>query len=412
MPIADIVATLLLFTGVGLMAMLAAKWIKLPLSLWMVICGFLFSLTLPLTGWDTGVRASNFQDLMLFVLLPVLIFEAAFNLDPALLKRFLPTVSTLATLGLVLSTVITAIMLFYGIGHPEGFPFIAALLAGAVISATDPVAVVSQLKQLNAPEELSTLVEGESLFNDATAIVLFTLLVSIATGATEPNFISGVVTFLSVFFGGIVVGVVAGYLFVFLQKVIGADPVTHGVLTITLAYGGFYVAEHVFHFSGVMAVLVSAIIYRLKASLAHQDVAHGLTLHGIHHIWEFIAFIANMFVFVLLGLVISLDMFEQRWLAILIAIAAATLARLLAVYSSVFITAKLGNAINPKYPLLMWWGGLRGAVTVALVLSIPTELPYWWTIQSIGFGVVVFTLIVQANTTAWMFSKLGIKSDT
>lgn len=403
MHIADIIGTILMFFGLGLGAMLLAKWIKLPLSLWMVILGFLFSLILPLINWDTGVRASNFQDLMLFVLLPVLIFEAAFNLKLKLIEKFLPSITTLATIGLLISTTISAGILFFGIGSAGGFPIIAALLTGAVISATDPVAVVSQLKQLKAPEELNTLIEGESLFNDATAIVLFTILMGIALGTTEPDVLNGFITFLKVFFGGILVGSILGFGFVFLQKVLAHDAISHALFTIILAYGSFYIAEHTFHFSGVMAALMAALVYRNNAQLNSVN-----TFHGLHSVWELIAAIANLFVFILLGLVISVDMFQDRWFAMLIGIAAATIARLLAIYISVGITGLFGNKINRKYPPLMWWGGLRGAVTVALVLSLPVELPYWYTIQSIGFGVVLFTLVVQANTTGWMFRKLKI----
>lgn len=403
MHIADTIATILMFFGLGLSAMLLAKWIKLPLSLWMVILGFLFSLILPIIDWDTGVRASNFQELMLFVLLPVLIFEAAFNLKLKLIKKFLPSITTLATFGLLISTTISATILFFGIGSSGGFPFIAALLAGAVISATDPVAVVSQLKQLKAPEELNTLIEGESLFNDATAIVLFTILTGIALGTTEPDVLSGFITFLKVFFGGILVGTILGFSFVFLQKILAHDAVSHALFTIILAYGSFYIAEHTFHFSGVMAVLMAALVYRNNAQLNSVN-----TYHNLHSVWELIAAIANLFVFILLGLVISIDMFQDRWFAMLIGITAATIARLVAIYISVGITALFGNKINRKYPPLMWWGGLRGAVTVALVLSLPIELPYWYTIQSIGFGVVLFTLVVQANTTGWLFRKLKI----
>lgn len=404
MEIPHIIATILMFFALGICAMLLAKWIRLPLSLWMVLLGFLFSLTLPVIKWDTGVRASNFEDLMLFVLLPVLIFEAAFNLKLKLIEKFLPTITTLATLGLLVSTAITAVILFFGINH-AGFPIIAALLAGSVISATDPVAVVNQLKQLRAPEELNTLIEGESLFNDATAIVLFTILMGVALDTSEPDMLSGFVTFLKVFFGGISVGVAMGFAFVLLQKILAHDAVSHALFTIVLAYGSFYIAEHLFDVSGVMAVLLAALVYRNTAELHSVN-----TYHNLHSVWQLLASVANLFVFVLLGLVISLDMFEDRWLAMLIGIVAATIARLVTVYFCVGITNVLGNKISWKYPPIMWWGGLRGAVTVALVLSLPTELPYWYTIQSIGFGVVLFTLVVQANTAGLMFKKLGIKN--
>ena len=399
----DIIAVMLIFAATGIAGLMVTKVINLPYSLVLVLLGFLLSLTIGIFDWDSGIRAGNFQELMLFVLLPVLIFEAAFVLDSKLLFKFLPNVLTLATLGLLLSTVLTAILLFYGINH-AGFPFIAALITGAVVSATDPVAVVAQLKALKAPPELNVLIEGESLFNDATAIALFTILVSIGTGAAEPDLLSGIFRFLTIFFGGIIVGALMGYLFAFSLKFFNVNVPALVLVSLVLAYGSFYIGEHIFHVSGIVAVLFAALVFKKFGHQALKPLAHE-----IHSVWESIGFIANVFVFVLLGLVISLDMFTERWLAILLAVLAATLARFFAVYTSTTLNRfTLGQTIDPRYPPIMIWGGLRGAVTIALVLSLPTELPYWWTIQSIGFGVVLFTLVVQATTNPLLMKKLKI----
>ncbi|WDE14686.1 sodium:proton antiporter [Thalassomonas haliotis] len=394
---------MLIFAITGIAGLVVIRFIKLPYSLALVLLGFLLSLSIQAFHWDSGIRASNFQDLMLFVLLPVLIFEAAFVLDSKLLFKFLPNVLTLATIGLLVSTVLTAVLLFYGIGHP-GFPFIAALITGAVVSATDPVAVVAQLKALKAPAELNVLIEGESLFNDATAIALFTILVSIGIGAAEPDVLSGLVQFLKIFFGGVLVGMLMGCMFAFALKLLTVNVPTLVLVSLVLAYGSFYIGEHFFHVSGIVAVLFAAIAFK-----SHGREALSPVEDDIHTIWESIGFIANVFVFVLLGLVVSVDMFTERWLAIGLAVIAATVARFIAVYSSTSLSRfTLGQTIDPRYPPIMIWGGLRGAVTIALVLSLPTELPYWWTIQSIGFGVVLFTLIVQATTNPLLVKKLQI----
>ena len=145
MNIHMIVSVMLLILAVGVLAIVLARFIRIPYTLLLVILGFVLSLFTVEFGIDTGVRASNFQDLMLFILLPVLIFEAAFSLNSKLLFKYLPNVLTLATLGLIISTLVIAVFLYFGIAH-SGFPFIAALLTGVVISATDPVAVVGQLK--------------------------------------------------------------------------------------------------------------------------------------------------------------------------------------------------------------------------------------------------------------------------
>ncbi|TDF34760.1 sodium:proton antiporter [Alteromonadaceae bacterium M269] len=362
-----------------------------------------FSFLLVPFNWDTGIRANNFQELMLFVLLPVLIFESALSLDSKLLRKYMPNVLTLATLGLLLSTAITGAFLFFGINH-VGFPIIAALLAGAVISATDPVAVVAQLKVLKAPEDLAILIEGESLLNDATAIVLFSILLAIAKGTAEPNLVAGISQFMLVFLGGVLSGVISGLTAVCFLRLIKINTMHLTATTLVLAYGSFYISEHVLHLSGIVAVMSAALTLKHFKSVLTEEHEHQ-----VHSVWESLGFIANLFVFVLLGLVISIEMFTQMWLAILLAIIGATIARVIAVYVSVGLNQWLwGQPTNKKYPPVMIWGGLRGAVTIALVLSLPTEIPYWWTIQSIGFGVVIFTLVLQATTTTSLMKKLKI----
>jgi CPA1 family monovalent cation:H+ antiporter len=399
----QLVGSILAFAGIGFIGLLIARRVALPYSLILVCLGFITSFLLEPLGWDTGIRANNFQDLMLFVLLPILIFEAAFSLDSQRLFKFMPNILTLATLGLLISTTLTALLLFIGIDH-AGFPIIAALIAGVVVSATDPVAVVSQLKQMKAPEDLNVLIEGESLFNDATAIVLFSILVAVALGDAQPSALAAIGSFVLVFAGGILVGAWLGWLAAKLIQLIEINTANVGLTTLLLAYGSFYLAEHSLHVSGIVAVLFAAISFRRFS----KDMAANVQ-HEVHQIWQFLGSFANIFVFVLLGLVVSLDMFSVMWLAIIIAIAAALVARVVAVYCSVWLNRfTIGQPIPDKYPPVMIWGGLRGAVTIALVLSLPTELPYWWTIQSIGFGVVLFTLIVQATTNPMLMRKLDL----
>lgn len=406
MNLVDVVSNTLLFAGIGVLALVLKRFIRIPFTLILVLLGFAYSFVIGPLGWDTGIRASNFQDLMMFVLLPVLIFEAAFGLDEKLMYRFLPNILTMATVGLVISTGVTAALLYYGISH-SGFPIVAALIAGVVVSATDPVAVVSQLKQLGAPEDLNAVIEGESLVNDATAIVLFALLLSIAQGSAESTILDGLVEFMIVFIGGVLVGLASGFVIAKISESIGLTVSESALTSIVLAYGSFYVAEHILHVSGIVAVLCAAIAYkRFSPTIIkhHHDFMHNW--------WQSLGFIANIFVFVLLGLVITIDMFTHMWIAMLIAIFAALVARIIATYFSVWFNHHIwGVKLNPKYPPIMIWGGLRGAVTIALVLSIPTNLPYWWTIQSIGFGVVLFTLVFQATTTPLLINKLKLNEN-
>ncbi len=403
MVIPDLVATVLMFVTAGVFALVAERFIKLPLPLWLIIMGFLYSLTLPSTGWDTGVRYDNFEDLMMYVLLPVIIFEATLNIDGAAFRRYLPIITMLAFPGLILATVTGGYLIYFGIGHPVGFPLVAAFITATIFAATESSVIVNQLQRYSSSSGLGTILEGESLFNDASAIVLFTVLVSIALGAQETSAQGAMLNFMMVFFGGIAIGFGTGVAASLVQKLLGNHPVIHGFMTIGLAYGSFFVTEFFFDFSGVMAVLFAAIVYR-------RTMRKSKTRHtaAVRYIWQLLAFIASILVFVLLGLVITIDMFTERWLAMLIGIGAALFARLVSVYALSFACHLIGQSINNKYPPLLFWGGHRGAVSIALVLSLPVELDYWWTIQSMGFGAVLFSMVFQATSTSSLLRLLKL----
>lgn len=397
------VEVILILSLLGTLAAVIAPYARLPLAVILIFCGFIFSLFIEPLGIDTGIRAHNIQDLIFFIFLPALIFEAAYNMDHRLLIQQLRPILVLAIFGLLISTLLTAISVYYAIGY--GFPFVAALLTGALLSATDPVAVTAQLKELAAPKDLGTLVEGESLFNDATAIVLFSILLSLATDATASvSAYDAIIKFGLTFVGGIVVGSVCGLI------AIGVCLLLNNFLSITFislltAYGSFYLAEHLLHVSGVMAVLMAAILIG-----QHQQKKNNKQIQqGIEHVWEFIAYFFNTLIFIIMGIVITVDMFTQRWLAMLIAIAAVLVARLASVYISASVSRHILRKPIPKaYKPVLVWGGLRGAIAIALVLSLPVELEFWWTIQSMTFGVVLFTLLVQAPTNKWLLKKLNI----
>lgn len=401
MDIIEFISVLLIILTNGLAGIITAKFTRLPLTLCVLLWGIVSSVLIPLSGIDTGIRADTFQDLIMFTLIPVLVFEAALNLHLKALRPLLATTLTAATLGIILATLIAGAVLYYAIGHPSGFPWIAALLAGLVISATDPVAVVSQLKTSDAPPQLATLIEGESLFNDATALVLFSILLMVALSDGPVDVSSGLIEFVTVFVGGLVVGAALALL---VRGVIRLMPKEHSyvlVASLVLAYGSFFIAEHVLHVSGVMATLVAALIIK-KDLMFSTEVGQR-----VHLCWDMLALLSNLVVFYLMGLVFTFDMFSERWLAMLFGILAAFLSRLVSAYVSVAAGKWVfGNTLCWNYAPVMVWGGLRGVITLALVLSLPVELEYWWTIQSIGFGVVLFTLVVQATSNPWLLRKL------
>lgn len=292
-----------------------------------------------------------------------------------------------------IASFITGGLLFIGIADGVNFPLTSALLAGIILSATDPVAVVALFKKLGAPDRLNALLEGESLFNDATAIVIYTLLVSVALNESNSLTLSGTsVFFLKNALGGVItsliIGLVASKLYSFCINEYG-----HALFGILSAIFSFYLAEQVLHASGIVSVLASGLFL---GEFYRNDTRHVDKFSS--NFWELNAYIANAILFLLVGVTITISMFTGQWLAMLLGIAAATVARALVIYGCLPLFTCLPHVNKIKVPSknVMMWGGLRGAVSLALALSIPVEVVGWYTIQSIVYGVVIFTLFVQA----------------
>ena len=403
--------SILLFLSALLVAALLlhrlAQRLLLPFALLLILAGFAGSELLVGLGHDTGLRAESFQELILYVFLPVLIFESAFKVNPKSLARDLLSILVLAIPVLLLSIAVTAALVYVGIGHDEGFPWPAALLTGALLSATDPGAIVGGLKRLRVSQRLTVLLEGESLFSDATTIVLFSVFLSMALHPSDiPTLPTQLLRLAAIGFGGAAVGLAVGLVFLPLLRWF-SDPVEQGLLTIICTYTLFLLADRVLQVSGVMAVLVAGLVL---GRAHHRD---RLPEDGdfVDRLWSLNAFAASALVFLLMGVTVTLPMFEERWLAMLIGIGGVLIARAIGLFTLLPLIGMLPGVerVPIRMQTAMYWGGLRGAVTLALALSLPVELDYWWTIQSIAFGVVLFTLTVQAPTMPLLLRWLGLR---
>lgn len=367
--------------------------LHLPFASVLILLGFIGSELVVAAGFDTGLRYHSFHDLILLVLLPLLIFQAAFTIDIQSLKNYWWQILLFALPLMLLALSMSGWLIFWGIGHPAGFPLIAAMLTAILLAATDPAAVISMMRRLGAPKRLCILLEGESLLNDALVIVGFSVLLQLALmPATMFSLTDAVQQFLLVFAGGIACGAMVGLLAALLIKRF-QDNVSQAVVTLTLAYLSFLLAETILAVSGVMAVLVTGLI--LNGRLQQQR--QGNKALFVDDFWGFNVFVAEALMFLLMGVTITVPMFKENWLAMLIAIAAVIIARVLMLWSGAVLLWPVKNQrLSWPDQKLMLMGGLRGAVTLALVLSLPTELDYWWTIQSMVYGVVLFTFFVQA----------------
>ncbi len=387
----EVQALVVTFAALSLL-LFSAGWlaprIHLPQPTVQFLLGAVAANTVVAFGVDTGLRYQNFHDLVFYLFLPILVYTAAFEINGNALRRQISGVGSLAVFGLLVTTGLTAVCLFYAINHPTGFPWAAALLTGALLAATDPAAVTSQSWIHDVKPRLALLLEGESLLNDATAVVLFTVILSLALSpdpaAGGAVFLTAAGTFVREILGGLFFGLVAG----FVGQRLSRRQVSTAQLWIGMGLAlGAYHASLAVHASGVVACLVCGLM------LGHKADEHS----AVKQQWSFLADTTNGVLFILMGATITVTMFTERWLAIIIAIAAVVLARFVSVHS--VLGAQTLVSTHPstlEERNLIGLLGMRGAITIALVLVLPVELPYWWTIQSIAYGVVLFDLIITA----------------
>lgn len=404
----DVLLFLLLISTVS--AILLKKK-DIPYTIGLVPIGILVAWLLYLSpaGSEPGAGLGLNKELIMYVLLPALIFDASLNMDvPALKKELYPTLM-LAAPGLVIATVVTGGLMYFLTPLPVG----PCMIFGALISATDPVAVISLFEMLGAPKRLRMLMDGESLFNDATAIAMFNVVLAIVLaggGLTGSAVLHGTFDFCRVFVGGFLVGMVVGYLFSLLMAHAGEDAHIQTALSILLAYLSFLIADRWFEVSGVMAVMAAGILV-VKRGFGRGNFS-ATALEHAKSFWAFMAFLANSAIFLLLGFTEQDLLFHADWGVTLRMIAAAVFAILAARALVVFgMSPALGfreKRIPMSYQIVMFWGGLRGAVPLALIFSIPEDYAYRGQIMQITLAVVLFTLLVPGLTTKPLLRKFGL----
>ncbi len=382
--IIEIVIGLLLISSlVGIIT----ERLRVPYTAGLVVIG----LVLALIG---QINLNVSPELFLGLLVPPLIFEAAFQVKAKDLFKDLTPILSLAIPGVLLTTFLVGGVLYWG----TDFSLTTALLFGSLIAATDPVAVVALFRSLGVPHRLQMLLEGESLFNDGTAIVLFNMMVTIAVTGYF-NLGESVLNFIVVSGGGLIIGVLLGLIISLAISVID-NSLIETTLTTVLAFGSYIIAEQ-FHVSGVLAVVAAGIV---SGNLGPKRMT-PTTRILVYNFWEYAAFLANSFVFLLIGLQIDLNILLTDWKAVLWAILAVLVARAASIYGLSWI----GPGIPRRYKHVLYWGGLRGAISLALALSLPASLGEQGTIiKSMAFGVVLFTLLVQGLTMKPFIARMGL----
>jgi Na+/H+ antiporter len=406
--------TILIVTGLMFVASISAIFVKkarFPYTIGLLIAGILIGYLSSRVEVLSPMREVQLSpDLILFLILPTLLFEASINIDSKILFRNLVPILVLATVGLLISTVIVG----FGISAATPLTLGAALLFGALISATDPVAVIALFKELGVPKRLSTLVDGESLFNDATAIVVFNILLGIVAAGTAFSAsiaIDGIWQFLVVFFGGLLVGVVLGGAMLWVIALEKQDHMVQAALTIVLAYLAFIVAEHFLHVSGVIAVVAAGVF----GSWAGARIFDDKMRHYVTEFWELMAFFANSMIFLLIGLseyhlFEDLGRYQEATGYILLGFVLTLVARLVVVYGLTPLTNRLSpkERVESSDKAVMFWGGLRGAIPLALALGLPADFEHRVMIIDLTLGVVLMSLLIQGTTVGWLLKKLKL----
>ncbi|MFZ1268940.1 MAG: sodium:proton antiporter [Anaerolineae bacterium] len=370
---------------------MVARRLKIPYTIALVLAGIVLAIS-PLTP-----EVSLSKELIFTVFLPPLIFEAALYIRWSELRRDFPVIITFATIGVLLSAGITAA----GMHFLVNWQWESAILFGVLIAATDPVSVIATFKEAGVHGRLRLLVEAESLFNDSTAAVAFVIALIFASGG-QVTLSGTLLTLLTMVFGGILCGVlVAGGLLLLAGRT--NDHLIEITLTTIAAYGSFLLAEH-FHLSGVLASLSAGL---LTGNIGSLGSISDKGREAVESFWEYVAFVVNSLIFILIGIREAHQDFVSLLIPIFIAIILVIIGRAVAIYPISVLFSRSTLQIKKSHQHILFWGGLRGALALALALGLPPEIPKRDEIVTVAFGVVGFSVIIQGLTITPLLRKFN-----
>jgi len=430
----DVFLSLFSLMLISLAVFILAKKLRMPYTVLLVVSG---SLLVPISKIDVFSFITSFQltpELLFFVFLPILIFESAYNMSIRSITENIYSIGLLAVVGLIISTLFVGVAGFF-VFKLAGFevPMLALLLFGAIISSTDPVAVLALFKEYGAPRRLTLIFEGESLFNDATGFAAFLVILDLlqhgynGTGSA----ITALISFFTMLVGGIIFGLLMGFLFAKLIEVAKGNEHLEITLTLLVAHFTFVLAEvisehlviygHQIRLSSIIATLTASMVIgnygRYKMSPAVEEY--------MEKFWSYFGFLANSLVFILMGLLfvnLSISLDVAKWY-ILLAIIVVVVGRAVSVYPLLWLLNKTGKEepIPASWMSLLSWGSLRGSLAVIMVLLIPNDLTIpGWTLDftlkqfivAVTIGSIYFTLLVKATTIGKVMHALKIDALT
>ncbi|MGH9528956.1 MAG: Na+/H+ antiporter [Terriglobales bacterium] len=387
-----------LLIAASTIAVLAARW-RVPYTVALVIGGLLLgSFRLPVVR-DLFHHSPDWltPNVSLVIFLPALLFEGSIKIRFSQLRENLLPITLLATVGVLAATGISGLAVHWVLG----IPLLVAFVFGSIVSATDPISVLAIFKDMPVERRLSVIVEGESLFNDGTAVVLYGILFA-AVAQSQLSILAGLQKFVVDVAGGIAIGGLLGFGSSKITQRID-DPQIEITLTTILAYGAFLLAQSV-HVSGVIATVTAGLVL---GNLGVQRGMSSRTRIALWSFWEYASFLINSILFLLIGLQVRVLDLLHAWKATSLTIGAVVVARMLVVYGLVPFSNLRPPKISLRWQHVLVWGGMRGALSLALALSLNRDFPYREELLTMTFGVVAFTIIVQGITIKPLLRLLG-----
>ena len=390
-----------LVAAASIVAVLSRRLVVVPYSVALVLLGVAVAVLRP------PVELHIEPQLILAVLLPALVFEGAYRTDVRLLIPSLPAVLLLALPGVLVTALLVAAVLAVVIG----LDFRLSFLVGTMVAATDPAAILAVMAQSGATRRLTTLVEAESLFNDGTGVVIFSIAVGALVAPIGPAGVA--LDLVAAFVVSTVIGIAIGF---------GASLVLNGLddhlvevaISLVAAYGSYLLAAQA-GFSGLIATVACGLVF---SGYGRRFGMSSETRQAIDIVWEFIAFLATTLVFLLIGLAIVVSQLLAAAVASVAVLLALLVSRAVIVYGllggSAWLLHRLGRLRTPmprSWLHVIAWSGLRGAVSVALALSLPQGLPHREQLQGIVFGATLLTLVIQGPTARPLISRLHLRGD-
>lgn len=392
--VSQIVSVLIILLLVATLVALLSRRLRVPYVTGLVLAGLAIAEFLPRRiGLDSSLIFNLF--------LPILLFEAAINTDISRLRSTVKPVMMLAIPGVVIATGVTAWVLKIGLN----LTWIPALLLGVILAITDTVSVIALFKEVSVPARLITIVEGESLFNDGMALVLFTLILQANTKGSL-TLAEGLQEFVVVLAGGIIVGLVLGYLGIGLYVRSQEDSLSSMLLTVAIALGTFQIAQLI-GVSGVIAVVIAGLM------LGNLELSRSVSASSritVLSFWEYAGFGVNTFIFLLIGLEINLTTIGKTLPAVLLAVLAYQAGRLLAIYPLLAAVGWFDRAVPLRWQHVLFLGNIKGSLSMALALSLPAGLAGREELIAIVFGTVLLSLVVQGVSLPWLVRGLNLGS--